>query len=73
VPTATILIENPIAVLKTTHNPVGAQAFVDYLRAPDGQRLWARPAIARCSGRSVGVHDHVSGAREAVPIEDLGG
>ena len=37
-PTSTILIENPIAVLKTTHNPAAAQAFVDYLRSPDGQR-----------------------------------
>jgi sulfate/thiosulfate-binding protein len=42
VPAATILIENPIAVLKTTHNPVAAQAFVDYLRSPDGQRVWGK-------------------------------
>jgi sulfate/thiosulfate-binding protein len=42
IPAATILIENPIAVLKTTHNPAAAQALVDYLRGPDGQREWAR-------------------------------
>jgi sulfate/thiosulfate-binding protein len=42
VPDATILIENPIAVLKTGRNPAAAQAFVDYLRSPDGQRVWAR-------------------------------
>lgn len=41
-PSATILIENPIALLKTTQNPVAAQAFVDYLRGPDGQRLWGK-------------------------------
>jgi len=41
VPPATILIENPIALLKTTHDPAAAQAFLDYLRGPDGQRLWA--------------------------------
>jgi sulfate transport system substrate-binding protein len=41
-PSSTILIENPIAVVKTTHNQVAAQAFVDYLRNPDGQRMWAK-------------------------------
>jgi ABC-type sulfate transport system substrate-binding protein len=29
-------------VLKTTHNPVAAQAFVDYLRGSDGQRVWGK-------------------------------
>jgi sulfate/thiosulfate transport system substrate-binding protein len=42
IPPSTILIENPIAVLTTTHNQAAAQAFVDYLRGSDGQRLWAR-------------------------------
>jgi sulfate transport system substrate-binding protein len=41
IPPSTILIENPIAVLKTTHNPAAAHALVDYLRGPDGQRVWA--------------------------------
>jgi len=41
-PASTIRIENPIAVLKTTHAPAAAQAFVDYLRSPDGQRGWGK-------------------------------
>jgi len=41
VPDATILIENPIAVVKSSHNPAQAQAFVGSLRGPDGQREWA--------------------------------
>jgi sulfate/thiosulfate-binding protein len=42
IPDSTILIENPIAVVKTSRNQAAAQAFVDYLRSPDGQRVWAR-------------------------------
>jgi len=42
VPTSTILIENPIAVTKTSQNPTAAKAFVEYLRGADGQRLWGR-------------------------------
>jgi sulfate transport system substrate-binding protein len=42
VPTSTILIENPIAVLKSSRNAPAAQALVEYLRSPDGQRQWAR-------------------------------
>jgi sulfate transport system substrate-binding protein len=42
VPSSTILIENPIAVTTTSRNPTAANAFLDYLRGTDGQRLWAR-------------------------------
>jgi sulfate transport system substrate-binding protein len=42
VPASTMLIENPIAVLKNSRNAPVAQAFVDYLRSADGQRQWAR-------------------------------
>ena len=49
---STILIENPIAVVKTSHNPAAAQAFVDYLRTSDGQRLGQSSAIARLSPTS---------------------
>lgn len=49
VPDPTILIENPIAVTKTSHSPAAARAFLDYLRSPDGQRLWGslgyRPVV----------------------------
>jgi sulfate transport system substrate-binding protein len=42
VPNSTILIENPIAITRTSHNAAAAQAFVEYLRSADGQRLWGR-------------------------------
>ena len=42
VPAQTILIENPIAVTATSKSPAQAKAFVDYLRTPDAQRVFAR-------------------------------
>jgi sulfate transport system substrate-binding protein len=54
VPAQTILIENPIAVTTSTHNPTQANAFVQYLLSPAGQRLWGEngyrpvlPAVAK--------------------------
>jgi len=41
-PSSTILIENPIAVLKNTQNPTQAKAFVDFLRTPAAQNIWAQ-------------------------------
>jgi len=40
-PSATILIENPIAVLKNTKNPTQASAFVNFTRSPEAQNIWA--------------------------------
>ncbi len=40
-PSATILIENPIAVLKNTQHPAEAKAFVDFTRSPAAQNIWA--------------------------------
>ena len=54
VPGDNILIENPIAVTKTTKHRAQAQAFVNYLWSPAGQKLFGRhgyrpvdPAVAR--------------------------
>jgi sulfate/thiosulfate-binding protein len=48
IPKDTILIQSPIAVVKSG-NTAGAQKFVDYLLSPAGQRIWAekgyRPVI----------------------------
>jgi sulfate/thiosulfate transport system substrate-binding protein len=41
IPDSTILIENPIAVTKTSKNPTEAQAFVDYALSPVGQQVFA--------------------------------
>src|SRR5512133_343592 len=41
IPKATILIENPIAVTKTSKNKQKAQAFVSFLRSRPAQRIFA--------------------------------
>jgi sulfate/thiosulfate-binding protein len=40
-PANTLLIENPIAVLKNTSHPAEAKAFVDFTRSPAAQEIWA--------------------------------
>ena len=37
----TFKIENPVAVLNTSKNKEKAQAFVDFLYTPEGQKAWA--------------------------------
>jgi sulfate/thiosulfate-binding protein len=48
-PSSTILIENPIAVLKGTHNATQANAFVAFTRSDAAQNIWAtygyRPVV----------------------------
>lgn len=39
-PPVTFKIENPVAVLNNAKHPEEAQAFVDFLYTPEGQRLW---------------------------------
>jgi sulfate transport system substrate-binding protein len=41
IPRSTILIENPIAVLKNSSNPTQAAAFVNFTRTPEAQEIWA--------------------------------
>jgi sulfate/thiosulfate transport system substrate-binding protein len=41
IPKATILIENPIAVTKTSKNKQKAQAFINFLRTKPAQRIFA--------------------------------
>jgi sulfate/thiosulfate-binding protein len=40
VPDETILIENPVAVTETSEHPDEAQAFLDFLRSEDAQRIF---------------------------------
>jgi sulfate transport system substrate-binding protein len=42
IPRSTILIENPIAVLKTSDHKAEANAFLRYLRTPAAQRTFAK-------------------------------
>ena len=41
IPKETILIENPVAVVKTSKHKPEARAFVRYLRSPEAQRIFA--------------------------------
>ena len=49
IPRSTILIENPVAVVRTTEHAKAANAFVNYLRTPPAQRVFAengyRPVV----------------------------
>ena len=70
IPDQTILIENPVAVTKDA--PEQAQAFVDYLRTPEAQKVFAEKGY-----RSV-LPDVVDEERYPTPqtlytIDDLGG
>lgn len=50
VPKSTILIENPVAVTSNSKHPEQAQAFLDYLKSPAAQKIFAengyRPVAA---------------------------
>jgi sulfate/thiosulfate transport system substrate-binding protein len=41
VPSQTVLIQNPIAVMVKSKHAAQAQAFVNWLESPAGQKLWA--------------------------------
>jgi sulfate/thiosulfate transport system substrate-binding protein len=49
VPTSTILIENPIAAIKTSKSASKAKAFIKWLRTPPAQKIWGnngyRPVV----------------------------
>ena len=66
-PSATLLIENPIAVLKGTQHPTEAKAFVDFTRSAAAQNIWAtygyRPIVQE---RLRQVGEDVPGAEAAV-------
>lgn len=42
IPAETLLIENPVAVVTESANPEKAQEFINYLRTPDAQRIFAQ-------------------------------
>jgi sulfate/thiosulfate transport system substrate-binding protein len=71
IPAATILIQNPIAVL-SKGNAAGGQKFVNYLLSPAGQALWVkkgyRPVISGVPGA-----DKFPTPKSLFTIETLGG
>jgi sulfate/thiosulfate transport system substrate-binding protein len=72
VPRENVLIENPIAVTKTSKHPAQARAFVAFLWSPAGQRLFAlhgyRPVDA-----SVAAQFHFPQPAQLKTIDELGG
>jgi sulfate/thiosulfate-binding protein len=74
VPAQTILIENPIAVVKSASNNRTAVAFVNFLLSPAGQKVWAeegyRPVISSAAS-AAGVTFPTPA--QLFTIESLGG
>jgi sulfate/thiosulfate-binding protein len=74
IPPATLAIENPIAVTKTSAHPEQARAFVDYQYTPAAQELWAaagfRPVDATVASKH--ARDFPTPGK-LWTIDDLGG
>jgi sulfate/thiosulfate transport system substrate-binding protein len=70
VPDQTILIENPVAV--TTDAPAQAQAFVDFLRTPAAQRIFAEKGYRPVLESVLASVDYPAPAK-LFTIDDLGG
>jgi sulfate/thiosulfate transport system substrate-binding protein len=70
VPAETILIENPVAV--TTDAPDVAQSFVDYLRSPEAQRVFAKAGYRPVVDQVVADFDFPTPAK-LFTIADHGG
>ncbi len=69
IPRSTILIENPIAVLKTSDHKAEANAFLRFLRTPAcAADLRGERVPAREQGGRARVHEEVPGA--ARPVHD---
>jgi sulfate/thiosulfate transport system substrate-binding protein len=72
IPSQNILIENPIAVTKTSKHQKMAQAFVDFLWSPAGQELFAKHGY-RPVDSSVAARHHFPQPAQLKTIEQLGG
>jgi sulfate/thiosulfate-binding protein len=70
VPDETILIENPVAV--TTEAPPAAQAFVDFLRTPEAQRIFGEKGYRPVDEKVLAEFDYPQPA-SLFTIEDVGG
>jgi len=72
IPKETILIENPVAVVKTSKHKTEARAFVRFLRSPEAQRIFAengyRPVL-----KSVAKHYRFPSRPGLFRIDRFGG
>src|SRR5829696_8026369 len=71
VPAATILIENPVAVVKDSKHPAEAEAFLKFLYSEQGQKIFVengyRPAVENIQGADFPTPANL------FTIDDLGG
>ena len=72
VPDQTILIENPIAVVTRSRHQAQARAFVDFLRSPQGQTVFAEKGYRPVNQQATGA-DRFPRPAGLFTIADLGG
>src|SRR5215211_2655690 len=72
VPDQTILIENPVAVTITSTNKQSAKAFVDFLYAPEAQRIFGEKGYRPVVEDVLGEFDYPT-PPNLFTIDDLGG
>jgi sulfate/thiosulfate-binding protein len=71
-PDQTILIENPIAVVTRSRHPAQAKAFVDFLRSPEGQGIFAQKGYRPVNEQAPGASGFPR-PKGLFTIDDLGG
>jgi sulfate/thiosulfate transport system substrate-binding protein len=72
IPDQTILIENPVAVTTDNQNPEQAQAFVNFLRSADAQRIFGEQGYRPVVDEVLGEFDYPT-PPNLFTIDDLGG
>jgi sulfate/thiosulfate-binding protein len=72
IPDQTILIENPVAVVTKSKHPTQAKAFVDFLRSPEGQAVFADKGYRPVNPKAAGG-DRFPRPSGLFTIADLGG
>jgi sulfate/thiosulfate transport system substrate-binding protein len=72
VPDETILIENPVAVINKSKSPDAVQAFVDYLRSPEAQRVFGEKGYRPVLKDVLGEFDYPTPSG-LFTIADVGG
>ena len=72
VPDQTILIENPVAVTKTTKHPDKAKAFVDFLRSEEAQKIFGQKGYRPVVKSVLSQFDYPTPSG-LFTIDDLGG
>jgi len=72
IPDATILIENPAAVTSSTKHPAEAKAFLDFVRGPEAQKIFAESGYRPVLDGITGPYEFNTPA-DQFTIKDLGG